>query len=156
VRRGAHIRRVNVTFRLNFYTSSCDEMSQILEHLRIITFSNYHFLTIRENSAFLLASLHSILSEPRQLHNNTGSVLPGSASVDTTHGAISLGLGSFVTMRSVFFLFGSGKVWVVLSASAVMAFFLFGVDELAMQLEEPFAQQVFCGFWRVYGRWLVG
>ena len=47
-------------------------------------------------------------------------------------------------------------MWVVLSASAVMAFFLFGVDELAMQLEEPFAQQVFCGFWRVYGRWLVG
>lgn len=42
---------------------------------------------------------------------------------------------------------GMGEVWAVLPASAVMAFFLFGVDELAMQLEEPFSilpMQVFC------------
>ena len=40
-----------------------------------------------------------------------------------------------------------GEVWAVLQASAVMAFFLFGVDELAMQLEEPFSilpMQVLC------------
>ncbi len=40
-----------------------------------------------------------------------------------------------------------GEVWAVLPASAVMAFFLFGVDELAMQLEEPFSilpMQVLC------------
>jgi len=33
----------------------------------------------------------------------------------------------------------AGEVWAVLPASAIMAFFLFGVDELAMQLEEPFS-----------------
>ena len=35
----------------------------------------------------------------------------------------------------------------MLPASAIIAFFLFGVDELAMQLEEPFSilpMQVFC------------
>ncbi|KAL7529086.1 hypothetical protein ACHAXR_006366 [Thalassiosira sp. AJA248-18] len=41
----------------------------------------------------------------------------------------------------------AGGVWAVLPASAIMAFFLFGVDELSMQLEEPFSllpMQVFC------------
>ena len=32
-----------------------------------------------------------------------------------------------------------GEVWATLPASSILAFFLFGVDELAMQLEEPFS-----------------
>ena len=54
---------------------------------------------------------------------------------------------------------GAGEVWAVLPASAVMAFFLFGVDELAMQLEEPFSilpMQVFCDDVLESGRLLVG
>ncbi len=31
------------------------------------------------------------------------------------------------------------QVWATLPASSILAFFLFGVDELAMQLEEPFS-----------------
>jgi putative membrane protein len=40
-----------------------------------------------------------------------------------------------------------GDEWAVLPASGIMAFFLFGVDELAITLEEPFSvlpMQVFC------------
>ena len=42
---------------------------------------------------------------------------------------------------------GMGEEWATVPASAVISFFLFGVDELAMQLEEPFSilpMQVFC------------
>jgi putative membrane protein len=31
------------------------------------------------------------------------------------------------------------QVWATLPASSILSFFLFGVDELAMQLEEPFS-----------------
>jgi len=40
-----------------------------------------------------------------------------------------------------------GQAWAVLPASSVLAFILFGVDELAMQLEELFSilpMQAFC------------
>lgn len=52
-----------------------------------------------------------------------------------------------------------GQVWTVLPASAIMAFFLFGIDELAMQLEEPFSilpLQVFCDELLVARKILVG
>jgi len=42
---------------------------------------------------------------------------------------------------------GAGAVWAMVPACGIMAFFLFGVDELAMQLEEPFSilpMQAFC------------
>ena len=43
--------------------------------------------------------------------------------------------------------FSAHTIWAVLPASMIMAFFLCGVDELSMQLEEPFSilpQQAFC------------
>lgn len=50
-------------------------------------------------------------------------------------------------------------VWAVLPASSILAFFLFGVDELAMQLEEPFLilpMQSFCDHILVASEILAG
>ena len=68
--------------------------------------------------------------------------------VYTRHTARYLSVWALLLPCALYSAFSSvGEVWAVLPASAVMAFFLFGVDELAMQLEEPFSilpMQVFC------------
>jgi ion channel-forming bestrophin family protein len=42
-------------------------------------------------------------------------------------------------LYSAFSELGQVAVWATLPATSILAFFLFGVDELAMQLEEPFS-----------------
>lgn len=68
--------------------------------------------------------------------------------VYTRHTARYLSVWSLLLPCALYSSFsGAGNEWVVLPASAIIAFFLFGVDELAMQLEEPFSilpMQVFC------------
>jgi predicted membrane chloride channel (bestrophin family) len=68
--------------------------------------------------------------------------------VYTRHTARYLSVWSLLLPCALYSSFsGAGAPWVVLPASAVIAFFLFGVDELAMQLEEPFSilpMQTFC------------
>lgn len=68
--------------------------------------------------------------------------------VYTRHTARYLSVWSLLLPCALYSSFnGVGETWVVLPASAVIAFFLFGVDELAMQLEEPFSilpMQAFC------------
>ena len=68
--------------------------------------------------------------------------------VYTRHTARYLSVWSLLLPCALYSSFsGVGETWVVLPASAIIAFFLFGVDELAMQLEEPFSilpMQVFC------------
>lgn len=68
--------------------------------------------------------------------------------VYTRHTARYLSVWALLLPCALYSAFsGAGEVWAVLPASAVMAFFLFGIDELAMQLEEPFSilpMQVFC------------
>lgn len=68
--------------------------------------------------------------------------------VYTRHTARYLSVWSLLLPCALYSSFsGVGEEWVVIPASAVIAFFLFGVDELAMQLEEPFSilpMQVFC------------
>lgn len=66
----------------------------------------------------------------------------------TRHTARCLSLWALLLPFALYSAFSSvGEYWGVLPASAIMAFFLFGVDELAMQLEEPFSilpMQVYC------------
>ena len=66
----------------------------------------------------------------------------------TRHTARCLSLWALLLPFALYSAFsGVGEFWGVLPASVVMAFFLFGVDELAMQLEEPFSilpMQVYC------------
>ncbi|KAL7510664.1 hypothetical protein ACHAXN_008679 [Cyclotella atomus] len=68
--------------------------------------------------------------------------------VYTRHTARYLSVWSLLLPCALYSSFdGAGETWVVLPASAVIAFFLFGVDELAMQLEEPFSilpMRAFC------------
>ena len=66
----------------------------------------------------------------------------------TRHTARCLSLWALLLPFALYSAFSSvGEFWGVLPASAIMAFFLFGVDELAMQLEEPFSilpMQTYC------------
>jgi len=66
----------------------------------------------------------------------------------TRHTARCLSLWALLLPFALYSAFSSvGEYWGVLPASAIMAFFLFGVDQLAMQLEEPFSilpMQVYC------------
>lgn len=68
--------------------------------------------------------------------------------VYTRHTARFLSLWALLLPCALYSAFSVvGEVWAVLPASAILAFFLFGVDELALQLEEPFSilpMQVFC------------
>ncbi|KAL7547727.1 hypothetical protein ACHAWF_011016 [Thalassiosira exigua] len=68
--------------------------------------------------------------------------------VYTRHTARFLSLWALLLPCALYTAFSNtGEVWVVLPASAVLAFFKFGIDELAMQLEEPFSilpMQAFC------------
>ena len=68
--------------------------------------------------------------------------------VYTRHTARFLSLWALLLPCALFSGFASvGQEWAVLPASTIIAFFLFGVDELSMQLEEPFSilpMQVFC------------
>lgn len=68
--------------------------------------------------------------------------------VYTRHTARFLSLWALLLPAALYSAFSDlGQVWAVLPASSVLAFFLFGVDELAMQLEEPFSilpMQSFC------------
>mmetsp|Transcript_25776 Transcript_25776/g.29464 ORF Transcript_25776/g.29464 Transcript_25776/m.29464 type:complete len:449 (-) Transcript_25776:59-1405(-) len=68
--------------------------------------------------------------------------------VYTRHTARFLSLWALLLPAALYSAFlDLGTVWAVLPASSVLAFFLFGVDELAMQLEEPFSilpMQSFC------------
>ncbi|KAL9183881.1 hypothetical protein ACHAXT_004737 [Thalassiosira profunda] len=58
--------------------------------------------------------------------------------VYTRHTARFLSLWALLLPFALYSAFSSvGEVWAVIPASGVLAFFLFGVDELAMQLEEP-------------------
>jgi len=68
--------------------------------------------------------------------------------VYTRHTARFLSLWALLLPAALYASFlEMGLEWAVLPASAVLAFFLFGVGELAMQLEEPFSilpMQSFC------------
>ena len=68
--------------------------------------------------------------------------------VYTRHTARFLSLWALLLPCALYTQFYSiGQEWAVLPASSILAFFLFGVDELAMQLEEPFSilpMQAFC------------
>ena len=68
--------------------------------------------------------------------------------VYTRHTARFLSLWALLLPAALYSAFlDHGVVWAVLPASSILAFFLFGVDELAMQLEEPFSilpMQSFC------------
>eukprot|EP00560_Eucampia_antarctica_P009363 CAMPEP_0197826850 /NCGR_PEP_ID=MMETSP1437-20131217/3743_1 /TAXON_ID=49252 ORGANISM="Eucampia antarctica, Strain CCMP1452" /NCGR_SAMPLE_ID=MMETSP1437 /ASSEMBLY_ACC=CAM_ASM_001096 /LENGTH=238 /DNA_ID=CAMNT_0043427457 /DNA_START=725 /DNA_END=1441 /DNA_ORIENTATION=- len=68
--------------------------------------------------------------------------------VYTRHTARFLSLWALLLPAALYSAFlDLGMVWAVLPASSILAFFLFGVDELAMQLEEPFSilpMQSFC------------
>lgn len=68
--------------------------------------------------------------------------------VYTRHTARFLSLWALLLPCALFSGFASvSQEWAVLPASTIIAFFLFGVDELSMQLEEPFSilpMQVFC------------
>lgn len=60
--------------------------------------------------------------------------------VYTRHTARFLSLWALLLPSALYPAFAdAGQVWATLPASMVLAFFLFGVDELAMQLEEPFS-----------------
>lgn len=70
--------------------------------------------------------------------------------VYTRHTARFLTLWMLLLPCALWSSFSSASVvtaWAMIPACGIMAFFLFGVDELAMQLEEPFSilpMQVFC------------
>jgi len=68
--------------------------------------------------------------------------------VYTRHTARFLSLWALLLPAALYSAFlNLGMAWAVLPASSILAFFLFGVDELAMQLEEPFSilpMQSFC------------
>lgn len=68
--------------------------------------------------------------------------------VYTRHTARFLSLWALLLPCALYSAFSSaGQEWAVLPASSVLSFFLFGVDELAMQLEEPFSilpMKAFC------------
>ena len=58
--------------------------------------------------------------------------------VYTRHTARFLSLWALLLPCALYTTFDSQK-WAIVPASAIIAFFLFGVDELALQLEEPFS-----------------
>ena len=68
--------------------------------------------------------------------------------VYTRHTARYLSMWALLLPFALYSAFdGVGQTWATLPASAIIAFFLFGVDELALQLEEPFSilpMQAFC------------
>ena len=68
--------------------------------------------------------------------------------VYTRHTARYLSMWALLLPFALYSAFDDvGQTWATLPASAIIAFFLFGVDELAMQLEEPFSilpMQAFC------------
>lgn len=67
--------------------------------------------------------------------------------VYTRHTARFLSLYVLLLPWGLYSAFSAHTIWAVLPASMIMAFFLCGVDELSMQLEEPFSilpQQAFC------------
>ncbi|KAL7492739.1 hypothetical protein ACHAWT_001748 [Skeletonema menzelii] len=60
--------------------------------------------------------------------------------VYTRHTARFLSLWALTLPCALYQQFAAvNQVWATLPASSILAFFLFGVDELAMQLEEPFS-----------------
>ena len=68
--------------------------------------------------------------------------------VYTRHTARFLSLWALLLPAALYASFKDlGITWAVIPASSILAFFLFGVDELSMQLEEPFSilpMQHFC------------
>jgi len=80
--------------------------------------------------------------------------------VYTRHTARFLSLWALLLPAALYSAFlEKGMVWAVLPASSILAFFLFGVDELAMQLEEPFSilpMHSFCDQILVASEILVG
>lgn len=80
--------------------------------------------------------------------------------VYTRHTARFLSLWALLLPFALYSVFsGTSEELAVLPGSAILAFFLFGVDELAMQLEEPFSilpMQTFCDEVYNAGQIMVG
>jgi len=125
---------------------------------RILSSSNRVMAAWKE----LSVQLHSLPADPKSLIETDKSIIIlGECTsicekiysspvplVYTRHTARFLSLWALLVPCGLYSAFDSvGVVWAVLPASAILAFFLFGVDELAMQLEEPFSilpMKVFC------------